>query len=73
MRAIKNLRKKIENIADGYADLIDMRITTAKTTELCDATVMTEINEGIRMLNHVTVILERMNRLNSGSETNDSF
>lgn len=59
------LKDKVEKIAGNYADLVDCRIRNATTCELADATVMTEINEGIRMLGHIMATLERIDRLNS--------
>lgn len=69
----ETLQTKIEKIAEGYAGLVDMRIQAATNSELCGATVMTEINEGIRMLHHAIAALERITRLNRGDETNEQL
>ena len=66
----EKLEAKIEKIAEGYADLVDMSIQSAKNNELYGANVMTEVNEGIRMLHHSVAALERVVRLNRGDETN---
>ena len=69
----KRLKGKIEKIAESYADFVDLRIRNALECELADATVMTEINEGIRMLGHISATLERIDRLNRGNDANSQF
>jgi len=69
----EKLKVKIETIAEHYADLIDVRIQKASNAELCDTTVMTEINEGIRMLHHAVAALERIDRMDHGDETDSLF
>jgi len=58
----ERLKAKVETISDK-------RISTALLEELVDATVMSEITEGIRMLAHVTTTLEKVNRLSQGNGT----
>ncbi|KUO78815.1 MAG: hypothetical protein APF81_14445 [Desulfosporosinus sp. BRH_c37] len=65
----ERLKAKVETISEKYADLVDKRISTALLEELVDATVMSEITEGIRMLAHVTTTLEKVNRLSQGNGT----
>lgn len=67
---MENLKTKIENIADKYADLVEKRLTTVVQQDVVESTAMYEINDGIRMLNHVTTTLEKINRLNNGNQTN---
>ena len=64
------LRSQVKIIAEKYANLIDKRLTTALNEPEIDCTAMAEINDGIRMLNHVASTLERIERLNRGNETN---
>lgn len=64
----ETLKSKIETIASGYADLVDTRIRRATKNELDDGTAMTEINDGIRMLNHIAATLERIDRLHRGND-----
>jgi len=63
-----SFKEKVEKIAENYADLVDLRIRRAKESELVDATVMAEINEGIRMLGHISATLERVDRMNRGND-----
>jgi hypothetical protein len=63
----ERLKVKVESISEKYADLVDKRISTALQEELVDATVMSEITDGIRMLAHVTTTLEKVNRLSLGN------
>lgn len=62
------LENKIKSIANKYADLIERRIETA-INEGTDSTAMCEINDGIRMLNHITSTLERIKRLQGPLQT----
>jgi hypothetical protein len=66
----EKLEAKIEKIAEGYADLVDMSIQSIKNNELCGVNAMTELNEEIGMLHHSVAALERIVRLNRGDETN---
>lgn len=66
----ENLLKKVETISETYADLVDLRIRSAARGELTDATVMSEANDGIRLLAHITATLERVDRLHRGNDAN---
>lgn len=65
----ETLHAKVETISLKYADLVDKRVSGALREELIDGTIMNEINDGIRMLNHITATLERIDRLNRGNDT----
>lgn len=65
----EKLKAKVESIAENYADLVDKRIKTAQRAEVIRGDVMAEINDGIRMLNHVAATLERIDRLSRGYGT----
>ena len=65
------LENKIKSIASKYADLTEQRIDKA-IKDGSDSTVMCEINDGIRMLNHITSTLERIKRLQNPLQTLNS-
>lgn len=67
---LEGFKSKIETIAEEYADVVEKRIQTAIYESEINSTAMLEINEGIRMLNHVAATLERIDRLNSCGKTN---
>lgn len=66
------LRSKVEMIAENYADLVAGRLQKAILKSEVNSTAMTEINEGIRMLNHVASTLERIDRLGRGNDADGS-
>lgn len=54
---LSNLQSKVETIAEKYADLVDNRIQVAIDEKEIDSTALTEINDGIRILNHAASTL----------------
>ena len=67
-KVLPALEQRIVKIAENYASLIEKRLLEAlKETEEA-STAMLEINDGIRMLNHVAATLEKISRL---SQDND--
>lgn len=62
-------QKKVKKIAESYADVIDKRIQTATKEDEIDSTVMMEINDGIRLLNHISATLQKIEYLNRGNGT----
>lgn len=67
-KVLPALEQRIFKIAENYASLIEKRLLEAlKETEEA-STAMLEINDGIRMLNHVAATLEKISRL---SQDND--
>lgn len=67
---LSNLQSKVEAIAEKYADLVDNRIQAAIDEKEVDSAAMTEINDGIRILNHAASTLERIARLQRGDDAN---
>lgn len=67
---LSNLQSKVETIAEKYADLVDNRIQAAIDEKEVDSTALTEINDGIRILNHAASTLERIARLQRGDDAN---
>lgn len=65
---LSNLQIKVEIIAEKYADLVDNRIQAAIDEKEVDSTALTEINDGIRILNHVASTLEKIVRLQRGND-----
>lgn len=63
---LEAFQKKVENIAEEYADLVSKKIKGAQTAEILMAETLNEINEGIRMLNHIACTLERIDRIQHG-------
>lgn len=57
------MRLRIEEIAIKYADLVEKRIQEALDAKMVGSAAMNEVNDGIRMLNHVAATLERIVRL----------
>lgn len=66
---IENLERKVEGIAEKYADLIEKRLTAALNENEVESSAMVEINDGIRMLNHVVATLERISKLRANQLT----
>jgi hypothetical protein len=54
------LIKKIEGIAGRYADLVEKKINEAKEKDSIGSNDFSEINEGIRMLNHLAGTLQKL-------------
>lgn len=65
---LENLQNKVEKVAEAYADLILLKINEAGTIkeEIITTEKLNDINEGIRMLNHVANTLERIDRIQHG-------
>jgi hypothetical protein len=65
----ENLQKKVMDIAEKYADMIDGKIIeSAILKEAADFEtkyngLLHEITDGIRILHHAVAMLERLNRL----------
>lgn len=65
---MKILKTKVEEIALKYAEIVEKRLIAALSEDETDSTALGEINDGIRMLNHIAATLERIDRLNRGNE-----
>lgn len=63
---LSDLRKKVEGIAEGYAEFIDERLQTMKNAKRVSTFEVNELSEGVRILNYVLAILERINCLQRG-------
>lgn len=57
---LETLKEKVENIAEKYADLVEKRIEETIKKENIGSCEMNEINDGIRMLNHVAGTLQKL-------------
>lgn len=67
---LEALQKKVEGVAEDYTDLIKAQIMQVKKTTgndgsdvRVDSNSMETIYEGIRTLNHVASVLERIDRI----------
>lgn len=58
-----SLKKKVERIAGKCADLVEKRIESTKELTGDD---LHDIYSGIQMLGHITMTLERFNRMEIG-------
>lgn len=56
------LKKKVESIAERYAELIEKRISKALGDDITEYEAMSEIENGIKMLGYLITALDRMNR-----------
>lgn len=56
-------KEKVEKIALSYADIVISEMKKASNNQEMTSEVMEDINEGIRMLNHIANTLERIDRL----------
>lgn len=63
---LEAFQKKVETIAEEYADLVSKNIQTVQGEETFTNEKLSDINEGIRMLNHVACTLERIDRIQHG-------
>ena len=52
MSDVENLQKKVVGIAEAYADMVKEMIESKRSFE--------DINEGLRMLNHITSTLYKL-------------
>lgn len=59
----QKFKEKVEGIAESYADLAAARIQTALTEKRFGSAEMSEIQENVRVLAHITTTLERINRM----------
>ncbi len=57
---INLLIKKIEGIAERYADLVEKKINETQGKDSIGSNDFSEINEGIRMLNHLAGTLQKL-------------
>lgn len=69
---LDNLQRKVEQVAEAYADLILLNINEVGSVKeeqknLISSEKLNDINEGIRMLNHVANTLERIDRIQHGN------
>lgn len=55
--------EKVKSIAEKYAQLVEKQLINAIGDEVVESTVITEINEGIRMLHHTIAMIEKINRI----------
>ena len=63
------LQSKVEAIADKYAELVERRLVAALKESEIESTAMCEINDGIRVLNHMAATLERIVRIQRGNDS----
>lgn len=70
---MQTLQSKIEAIAEKYAELVEKKLIASLLENEVDSVAMCEINDGIRMLNHVASTLERIDRLNRSNDTDGQF
>lgn len=62
MIKIENVfEEKVKSIAEKYAELVEKKLLNALGDEVAESTALTDINEGIRMLHHTVVMIERIN------------
>lgn len=71
---LEGFQKKMETIAENYADLINKSIVDLATEEFdysekTQNEMFTYINDGIRLLNHIANTLERINRVQNDNST----
>ena len=55
--------EKVKSIAEKYAELVEKQLSNSLGNEVSESTVLTDVNEGIRMLHHTVVMIERINRM----------
>ena len=55
---LANFKASVENIANMYAQIVENQLKDKKSIE-----ELTEINEGIRLLNYIANTIERIDRL----------
>lgn len=60
---LETFKQKAENIADNYADLVCKNIEAKMTADVVTVEDMISIHEDIRFLNHVSSVLERIDRI----------
>lgn len=60
---LETFQKKVEQVAESYADLVLSKIKDTQTAQKMTPEIMGQVNEGIRMLNQVANTLERINRI----------
>ena len=65
---LETLKKKVENIAEKYADLVEKNIEETIKKGNIDGCKMNEINDGIRMLNHVAGTLQKLSACDGETE-----
>lgn len=65
----KPLHRKVLNISEKYADLVEKRIENAVKADCVDQEEFESILEGIRILHHAVVLLTKIDRLCNGSYT----
>lgn len=61
--AMELLKNKMCDISLDYADCVKKRMEHYLKEDEFESTALEEINQGIRMLNHVTAAVERIVRL----------
>lgn len=57
MSDVENLQKKVVGIAEAYADMVQEMIESKRT--------LADINEGLRMLNHIASTLYKLGASNN--------
>lgn len=65
---MKKLKKKVESIAEKYADLVEKRIDN---TEELTGENLKDIYSGIQMLGHIAMTFERLSRMENGNDPVD--
>ena len=60
---LETFQKKVEQVAESYADLVLSKIKDTQTAQKMTPEIMGQVNEGIRMLNQVANTLERINHI----------
>ena len=60
---LETFQKKVEQVAESYADLVLSKIKDTQTAQKMTPEIMGQVNEGIKMLNQVANTRERINRI----------
>ncbi len=63
MNEVRRFKEKVENIAEKYAVMVERNIDAKLAAGKTGDEDLREVNEGIRLLNHVANALERIDRL----------
>lgn len=64
----KDLLNQISRISTEFAELVDKRIRKANESNEIDQEEFQNISDGIRILHHCVMMLERIDRLHAGGD-----
>lgn len=67
---INTVQNQVLGIAERYTLLIEKRLDSVLEKPNLNSEVMYEIIDGIRMINHIVVALERIDRFNRNKDAN---